>query len=111
MMRMYLGRLGYAVATADTTEQGWKEAENAKPGFAAAVLDASMTGMSMQDLALRMLAADSSLRVIATSGYPVDMTVMEAAAPGRVMFLPKPFTPEMLASAVRRVLAGQEQAL
>jgi two-component system, cell cycle sensor histidine kinase and response regulator CckA len=111
MMSLYLGRLGYSVVTADTTEEGWTLAQAAQPEFSAAVLDASMTGLSMQDLALRLLAANPSLRVIATSGYPVDMAAMEAAAPGRVMFLPKPFTPEMLVSAVRRVLAGEEETL
>lgn len=108
---MYLGRLGHSVVTADTTEEAWAIAEGAQPEFSAAVLDASMAGMSMQDLALRMLGANPSLRVIATSGYPVDMSVMQAAAPGRVMFLPKPFTPEMLASAVRRMLAAEKETL
>jgi DNA-binding NtrC family response regulator len=111
MMNIYLSRLGYSVVTADTTEQAWEEAQAAPSGFTAAVLDASMQGLSMQELALRLLSANPSLRVIATSGYPVDMTAIEAAAPGRVTFLPKPFTPEMLVSAVRRVLAGQEEGL
>jgi len=109
MMSVYLKRLGHSVVTADTTEQALAAAESAQPQFAAAVLDASMEGLSMQDLALRLLKGNSAIRVIATSGYPVDMAAMEAAAPGRVMFLPKPFTPEMLASAVRRMLAGQEK--
>ena len=111
MMSVYLKRLGHSVVTADTTEQALAAAESAQPQFAAAVLDASMEGLSMQDLALRLLKGNSAIRVIATSGYPVDMAAMEAAAPGRVMFLPKPFTPEMLASAVRRMLADQEEAL
>jgi two-component system, cell cycle sensor histidine kinase and response regulator CckA len=111
MMTVYLGRTGHTVVAADTTEKAWAAAEEAQPEFSVAVLDATMAGLSMQDLALRMLRASPSLRVIATSGYPVDMAAMEAAAPGRVMFLPKPFTPEMLASAVRRMLAAQEEAL
>jgi len=99
------------VATADTTEQAWAVVEKPEADFSVAVLDATMDGLSMQDLALRMLGSKLSLRVIATSGYPVDITAMEAAAPGRVMFLPKPFSPEMLASAVRRMLAAEEEAL
>jgi len=111
MMRLYLTRLGYSVAVAEATEQAWAQASAARPEFDVAVVDATMAGLSMEDLALRMLRAHSSLRVIATSGYPVDMTAMEAAAPGRVMFLPKPFTPEMLATAVRRMIGPQEEAL
>jgi two-component system, cell cycle sensor histidine kinase and response regulator CckA len=108
MMKVYLSRLGYLVTTAETTERAWVAA--AQSEFAVAVLDATMKGLSAQELAMRMLLAQPSLRVITTSGYPVDMTAMEAAAPGRTMFLPKPFTPEMLAQAVRRMLA-EEKAL
>jgi two-component system, cell cycle sensor histidine kinase and response regulator CckA len=111
MMGTYLGRLGFRVATADTTGQAWAEVERSPGEFAVAVLDASMPGMSMHDLALRILAANPSVRVLASSGYPVDMTVLETAAPGRVAFLQKPFTPQMLAEALRRMLASQEEGL
>ena len=63
MMSVYLGRLGYGVATADSTEQAWAEVQAAPSDFAVAVLDATMPGLSMQDLALRLLAASPSLRV------------------------------------------------
>jgi DNA-binding NtrC family response regulator len=111
MMSLYLGRLGYSVTVAGTTEKAWAEAEAAPGEFACAVLDATMSGLSMRDLALKLLAANPTLRVLAASGYPVDMTDVQAQAPGRVDFLPKPFTPEMLAAAVRRMLAPQEENL
>ena len=59
-------------------------------------------------LAPRMLAANSLLKVIAASGYPVDVGPLNAVAPGRVMFLHKPFSPEMLGTMVRRMLGTQE---
>ena len=111
MMSVYLARLGYAVATADTTDKAWEEANTAEPRFSVAVLDASMTGLSMESLAVRMLQANPSLRVIAASGYPVEMTAIETAAPGRVTFLPKPFTPQMLAKAVKRMIAPEKESL
>ena len=109
MLAVYLRRLGYAVVTAGGTERAWAEVEAAPHGFALAVLDATMAGIPMVELAARMLAADPRLCVIAASGYPVDMAVLEAAAPGRVMFLQKPFSPETLAKAVRRMIATQEE--
>jgi two-component system cell cycle sensor histidine kinase/response regulator CckA len=109
MMSIYLGRLGYSVTTVNTTEQAWHEVETAPTGFLAAVLDATMPGMTMEELATRMLSISPKLCVLTASGYPVDMTYLEAAAPGRVSFLHKPFTPEMLAAAVRRMLAAQEE--
>ena len=109
MVAVYLRRLGYAVVTAGSTEKAWAEVEAAPHAFALAVLDATMGGVRMEDLAARILAANPRLRVIAASGYPVDITGLQAAAPGRVMFLHKPFTPEMLGSMVRRMIATQEE--
>ena len=109
MMGVYLGRLGYSVTLANTTEQGWAEVEAAPSGYAIAVLDGSMPGM--EDLALKMLRANPSLCVVAASGYAMDTAAIEAAAPGRVAVLQKPFAPEMLVAAVRRMLAAQEENL
>jgi DNA-binding NtrC family response regulator len=111
MMGVYLGRLGYSVTLANSTEQAWAEVEAAPSGHDIAVLDGSMSGLSMEDLALKMLRANRSLGVVAASGYSVDTTAVEAAAPGRVAVLLKPFAPEMLAAAVRRMLAAQEEKL
>jgi CheY-like chemotaxis protein len=111
MLSLYLGRLGYSVTTAESTEAAWSLVEADPAAFAAAVLDGSMSGMSMDDLALRMLRANPALRVLAASGYPVDMTALSEAAPGRVDFLQKPFTPEMLAAALRGLLGAQEENL
>ena len=109
MMSFYLARLGYAVLTAGNTEKAWAEVEATPHGFAVVVLDATMDGIPMEDLASRILAADPQVCVIAASGYPVDITRLQAAAPGRVVFLHKPFAPEMLGSAVRRMFGTQEE--
>ena len=111
MLSLYLGRLGYSVTTAETTDAAWRLVEADPAAFPVAVLDGSMAGMSMDDLALRMLQANPALRVLAASGYPVDMTALAQAAPGRVAFLQKPFTPEMLATALRGLLGAQEEKL
>jgi two-component system cell cycle sensor histidine kinase/response regulator CckA len=108
MMSVYLGRLGYSVVTANSTDKAWEMVAAAPSEYAVAVLDATMPGMSMEDLATRLLRAHPAFCVLAASGYPVDTTALEADAPGRVSFLHKPFTPEMLAAAVRRMLAAQE---
>jgi two-component system cell cycle sensor histidine kinase/response regulator CckA len=109
MMNVYLGRLGYTVVTAGSTEKAWADVEAAPHAFAVAVLDATMDGIAMEDLAAFMLSADPQLCVIAASGYPVDITMLQTAAPGRVMFLHKPFSPEMLGHAVRRMIGTQEE--
>jgi two-component system cell cycle sensor histidine kinase/response regulator CckA len=111
MMNAYLSRLGYAVTTSDSTDAAWKEVEAAPARFDLAVLDATMAGMTMEDLAKLLLRANLAIRVIAASGYAVDMAAVEAAAPGRVAFLLKPFSPEMLSATVRRMIGTQEEKL
>jgi DNA-binding NtrC family response regulator len=111
MMSVYLTRLGYAVATETTTEKAWEHVEKDPGGTDVAVLDGTMPGIALDDLAVRMLRANPQLRVLGASGYPVDMAAVEAAAPGRVAFLQKPFTPEMLAKAVRSLLGAEKEDL
>jgi DNA-binding NtrC family response regulator len=109
MMSVYLTRVGYTVATANTTEKALAHVDADPAGTDVAVLDATMPGLSMHDLASRILGANPNLRVLGASGYPVDMAAVEAAAPGRVSFLCKPFTPEMLETALRRLLGTQKE--
>jgi CheY-like chemotaxis protein len=113
LVSAYLTRLGYAVTTANTTEKAWVEMQAAlvdeKRQYSVAVLDVTMPGLPVPELAVRMLKASGSLRVLTSSGYPMDIAALEETAPGRVAFLHKPFTPEMLAATVRRMLAPQEK--
>ena len=107
MMNVYLQRLGYSVTTSTSTEQA--AGLVAQEAFAAVVIDGTMPGLSMEELARHTLRANPSVHVLTASGYPVDMSALEAAAPGRVAFLHKPFTPEMLAAALRRILAAEKE--
>ena len=109
MMSVYLQRRGFAVTTSSSTDEASSMIDAQPLSYSVAVLDATMAGLSMEDLAMKMLRANPTLRVLAASGYPVDMSRLETAAPGRVAFLHKPFTPEMLADSVRRMIAEQKE--
>ncbi|HUI78207.1 MAG TPA: response regulator [Bryobacteraceae bacterium] len=109
MMSTYLTRAGYAVTVCATTESANAEILAKPDGFDIAVMDATMDGISLDDLARRMLAANPSMRVLGASGYPVDMSALEAIAPGRVAFLHKPFTPQMLAASLGRMLGAEKE--
>lgn len=111
LVTAYLRRLGFDVTPASSTDEAWSRVQAAPEGFDAAVLDHSMSGLSTEDLAVRMLQANPALRVVEASGYPVDMRPLEAAAPGRVAFVQKPFTPEKLAGTIRRMLGEPEEEL
>ena len=109
MLGLYLTRMGYSVTTADGTDRAWAEVESRAGEYAVAVLDATMRGLSTEALASKLLAANPSLYVMVASGYPVDMTTLEAAGPGRVKFVQKPFTAQTLAGTIRRMIAAQEK--
>ena len=68
MMSLYLGRMGYSVTTTNSTEEAWSLVEADPGAFAAAILDGSMPGMTMEELGLRLLRVRSSFCVLAASG-------------------------------------------
>ena len=111
MVSIYLSRMGYTVVTSANPESGWNSFVAAPDDFAVAVLDGSIAGLNCDGLAGRMLLAGSRLCVIVSSGYPLDMTAVDAVAPGRAVFLQKPFTSDMLQAAVRGLLAAQEKRI
>lgn len=111
MMGVYLTRKGFSVTTADTTERAWTIIESAPGEIDAAVIDGSMRGLSAEELGLRMLAASPAACVLIASGYPVDMSRLEAAGAGRVGFVQKPFTAQSLAGTLRRMLAPKEEGV
>jgi DNA-binding NtrC family response regulator len=111
MMTVFLERQGFLVADAATAEAAWSQIQSAPGHFDVVVLDGTLSGMGTEELAIDMLTASPHLRVLAASGYPMDMTTFEAAAPGRVAFLQKPFGPAALVAAVRRLVGAQEESL
>ena len=104
LMTRYLERLGYEVAAEDTAEGAWERIETEPARFALAVVDATLPGIGGEELARKVLEKHPGMRVIVASGYAIDLDVLQRAHGARVSFLQKPFAPEMLADAVRRLL-------
>lgn len=108
LMSVYLRRLGYTATPVNTVAKAWEHLKRNSGGCAVVVLDAGMAETSIDDLVMQLLGAHPHLRVVVNSGYPVDMSVLLRSAPGRVEFLHKPFSPDMLATVVRRMCGSQE---
>ena len=100
-------RMGYLVSTSHSTDAAWKAVETQPASFDVAVLDASMSGMTMMDLAQKLFLINPGIVVIICSGYPVDVTALEATAPGRVVYLPKPFTQVALVETIERMIMSK----
>jgi len=109
LMSEYLRRLGYTVTAVNTMAKAWEHVKPQPERFAVVVVDAGMAETGIDDLALQLLASHPRLRVVVNSGYPVDMGVLQQVAPRRVEFLHKPFSPDMLVSALRRMLGPEEK--
>ena len=104
MMGVYLKRVGYDATLFESSDRAWTEVGASAGEYAGAVLDATLRGMTTQDLALKLLAANPSICVVVTSGYVVEMSAVEAAGPGRVSFVQKPFTAETLIRTLRSMI-------
>jgi len=64
------------------------------------------SGVNGRELAARLRAAQPALKVLLTSGYSPDFAGMQIDANEYQNFLHKPFTPDQLLAAVRRVLGS-----
>lgn len=114
LMAKVLEMRGYAVLAAASGGQALRLSEF-HPGdidllLADVELDAQMNG---HDLARRLRRERPRMRVLYTSGYPLDYGGERGGAKirGEVLewvagFLPKPFTPAGLEESVRQAMAG-----
>jgi DNA-binding NtrC family response regulator len=111
LLENYLHRLGYGVAACPSASRAWELFSESPHDFDLAVLDVRMPVINGQELSARMLAVNPAVRLIFSSGYPFDISRIPAADPRRIEFLQKPYSPLMLADALRRLLrppAGED---
>jgi CheY-like chemotaxis protein len=104
ILTRYLARLGYGVVAASSTEEAWEHIQASPESYALALIDATMPGMTAEELTTRILRVNPVIRVIACSGYPITREEFASLDPERVSFLHKPFSPDTLAAMVRGLL-------
>jgi len=100
VMTTYLSRLGYEVVSCDSAEEAWALVQAEPSGYSLAVVDLNMPGMRGEELAERVLDSNEAIHLIVASGYPEELSGVQALDEKRVAFLHKPFTPDELAEAV-----------
>ena len=109
LIRDCLVRCGYTVLEAPDPGRALAVFESRQGRVDVLITDVVMPQMNGRMLAERLLAGRPSLRILYMSGYTDDEGVVQSVTSG-AGFLQKPFTPDVLARAVRDVLDGGASA-
>ena len=104
LVRDELRKLGYRVIEAKNGIEACLLATQQAGSFQLLLTDVVMPGMAGQELAQHLSVINPDLRTLFISGYMDDLGIMAGQEEGATSFLQKPFTPEVLAGAVRKLL-------
>ncbi|MEO6308212.1 MAG: response regulator [Nitrospiraceae bacterium] len=104
LVRDELRKLGYRVLEAKNGIEACLLATQQAGSFQLLLTDVVMPGMAGRELAQHLSVINPDLRTLFMSGYMDDVGIMAGLEEGTSSFLQKPFTPEVLAQAVRNLL-------
>jgi len=104
LVRDELRKLGYRVVEAKNGVEACLLATQRAGSFQLLLTDIVMPGMGGRELAQHLSVIKPDLRTLFISGYMDDIGIMAGQEEGMSSFLQKPFTPEVLARAVRNLL-------
>lgn|GEM_PF-3600750 len=104
LSRSILGALGYKLITASNGTDALEIFRKHKDEIALVITDIVMPEMGGQELSRAIKRIDSSMEIIALSGYPLGDKMEELRAAGIEQCLPKPVQKQTLAIAVKRAL-------
>ncbi|MFO7893771.1 MAG: PAS domain S-box protein [Longimicrobiales bacterium] len=108
LVRKVLERKGYRVLEAADGKAALELAADHHGEIDLLIADLVMPGLSGREVAERLNAAEPDLATILISGYTADEVVREGIEQGEFVFLPKPFSPEILTRRVAEVLRGRQ---
>ena len=104
LARRILERRGYHVRTASNGAEALSLLSDPAERIDLLLADVVMPGMSGRELAELAQARRPSLRILYTSGYTDDAILRHGVRTAAMRLLPKPFSPDALALAVRDAL-------
>jgi two-component system, cell cycle sensor histidine kinase and response regulator CckA len=104
LVRDELRKLGYQVVEAKNGIEACLLATQQAGSCQLLLTDVVMPGMGGRELAQHLSVINPELRTLFMSGYMDDVGIMAGHEESATSFLQKPFTPEVLAHAVRKLL-------
>ncbi len=99
-----LHRLGYHVIEAAHGEEALERGREFQGDIHILVTDIVMPGMNGRELADEIVADRPGIKILFTSGYTDDIILRHGVRNREVNFLPKPYSPEIIARKVREIL-------
>ena len=103
-----LADCGYAVREAADPDRALALIEETQGGFDIVVTDVVMPHMNGPELVRRLTLHDPGIKALYISGYTQDAMMHQGAIDPGVNLLVKPFSPDALSRAVRRILDHAE---
>ncbi len=104
LLRDALRKLGYKVIEAKQGLEACLLASQELDRLDLLLTDMVMPGMGGRELAQHLLTIKPELRILFMSGFTDDVGILAGHEQGTSGFLQKPFTPELLARTVRKIL-------
>jgi two-component system cell cycle sensor histidine kinase/response regulator CckA len=104
LTRTVLTSRGYSVVEAKDPEEAERLAAEYGAKIQLLLTDVIMPGISGRELAKRLSARNSAMRILYMSGYTYNVIAQNGTLERGVAFLQKPFTPGVLVEKVREVL-------
>jgi CheY-like chemotaxis protein len=104
LTRIVLESYGYTVVEAGNATEALQAVTGRCSEIHLLLTDVILPGMDGKALSEELLALCPNLKVIFTSGYPVDVVSNRGILERDAAYLAKPFTPDALAAKVREVL-------
>ncbi len=93
LIRRMVEPIGWRVLEAASASEGDVLMQEQGANVAISLVDVSLPDINGADLAAQWVSEYAGLKVVLISGYPVEPSLL---VPGRIFFLPKPFTRENL---------------
>jgi len=107
--RRILSPEGYAVESAYTAQEGLGKLSESS--YDLVITDLKMPGISGMEALKKIKHDDPDIGIIMITGYSTAETAVEAMKLGAFDYLPKPFTPDELMSAVSKALEKKKLLL
>jgi DNA-binding NtrC family response regulator len=106
IMRRMLDRRGFATLTAGDSQEAIAVCREHPGEIDVLVTDLGLPGASGGELSRTATELRPGMRVVYISGLPKEMAVLEGLIDEQAVLVKKPFSTELLVSALREVLAA-----